>query len=270
MYTTGRKSSRSSGSSSNGWTFRRQPKREQPADFVLPEIEPYYPNRLRNRIIFGVVLLVLVVAAVSVGVVLFKSDSDKAVSVQNRTVAGNETPSVRSIVDQFLAGLPDYSLKLAENDMDSPQAKALSWLQDDPQYNDYSHVYRLNQRYALAVFYYSTNGASMSSPSGEGGSDPVIGSTPPPDRWLLGQQMPTIGWNNTDKWLTDDNECTWYMNDYGYERCGADSRLRLLDLFENNVGGSIPTEVELLTDLEQILLGTPGASDIRGTIPTEM
>jgi hypothetical protein len=220
-------------------------------------------------------LLIAVVVALSVGVAVFKSDSDK-VSVQNTTFVGNETteptaaPSVLSIVDQFLAGLPAYSLELAENDDGSPQAKALSWLQDDPQYNDYRHVHRLNQRYALAVFYYSTIGASISSSSGEGGSHPVIGSTPPPDRWLLGQQMPTIGWNNTDGWLTDDNECTWYMNDYGYERCGADSRLRLLDLFENNVGGSIPTEVELLTDLEQILLGTPGASDISGTIPTEM
>jgi hypothetical protein len=226
----------------------------------------------------AVVLLIVVVVAVSVGVVLFKSNGDKAVSLQNRTVAGNETmpspvtstterptaaPTVLSIVDQFLAGLPDYSLYMAENDMDSPQAKALSWLQDDPQYNDYRHVHRLNQRYALAVFYYSTNVPPISSYSGEGAADPN-------NRWLAGQQVPTIEWNNTDKWLTDDNECTWYMNDYGYNRCAADSRLRLLDLFENNVGGSIPTEVELLTDLEQILLGSRGASDIRGTIPTEM
>jgi hypothetical protein len=300
MSTTGRNSHTSRNSSNGWWSFRhRQPKEPEAADLVFPEIAPYYPNRLRNRVILGIVL-VLVVVAVAVGVVLSKNgsgDGDKAVSVENRTVTANETavpssspdndqrptarspapgtrrpsrplspvteqptddqtldptvfptttqptpegpmaaPSVPSVVDQFLIGLPAYSIDLAESDADSPQAKALAWLENDPLYNDYQNVYRLNQRYALAVLYYSTNGTS---------------------------------WDTSTGWMSDDNECTWYMDDedLGDDHCGADSRLTMLDLYGNGLEGSIPTEVELLTDLEEISLAEEGIS---GTIPTEL
>jgi hypothetical protein len=95
-------------------------------DLGFPEIPPYYPNRLRNRIILGIVLVVVIVG-VTVGVVLSKKgggdDDDK-----NRTIAVNETtalpisterptgaPSTESIVNQFLSGLPAYSIDLAES-----------------------------------------------------------------------------------------------------------------------------------------------------------
>jgi hypothetical protein len=254
----GRQSNTSRSSGNGWWIFRRQPKEPEAAeDLGLPEIEPYYPNRLRNRIILGIVLVVVIVA-VAVGVVLSKNgsdddDDDKAVSVpgENRTVARNETtatattlterptaaPSMVSIVDQFLAGLPAYSLDLAENDPDSVQAKALAWLDSDPQYHDYRHVYRLNQRYALAVLYHSTNGYS---------------------------------WENRTGWLSKDNECEWYINDanFGEAACGTDSRLTLLDLYDNDLVGLLPAEVELLTDLKQMLLGPDNG--INGTIPNEM
>jgi hypothetical protein len=235
---------------------RRQPKEPEAwEDLGFPEIPPYYPNRLRNRVILGIVLLVIVVAAVAVGVVLSKNnDGGQAVLVENTTVAGNKTsapsappamstkrpsaaPSVPSVVNQFLDSLPAYSTDLAESDADSPQAKALAWLENDPQYNDYE-LHRLNQRYSLAVLYYSTNGES---------------------------------WNNTDGWLSDDNECTWYQYDgYGPEddkSCLAGSRLAVLKLVDNDLDGSIPTELELLTDLEYMIVSVLSVS---GTIHSEL
>jgi hypothetical protein len=294
MSTTGRNSHTSRNSGNAWWTIRRQPKQPEAAeDLGLPEIAPYYPNRLRNRIILGIVLVVVVVA-VAVGVVLSKNGSgDKVVSAENRTVTSNETstpspaPATRrpsrpsssptldptvstespaltnapslvtgiptttqptvpaeqvtdnptlptqSVVNQFLNGLPAYSTDLAESDADSAQAKALAWLQEDPLYVEYQNVYRLNQRYALAVFYHTANRTS---------------------------------------WLSNDNECTWYSYDYHFVgACGADSRLTMLDLHDSGWEGSIPTEVELLTDLERISLGEFDAStSFSGTIPTEM
>jgi hypothetical protein len=247
----------------------------------FPEIAPYYPNRLRNRVILGI-FLVVVVVGVSVGVVLSKNGDGDANAGEGRTIASNETtaanetrapssspvtlterptagptslalterptaaPSTTSIVDQFLASLPAYSTDLAESDPDSPQAKALRWLENDPQYYNYRRVYRLNQRYAMAVLYYSTSGDS---------------------------------WNYTTGWLSNDNECSWYLDWYwetyygdlsGSGGCGADSRLTVLALPSNNMLGSIPTEVELLTDLERFFLGDPELGEISGTIPTEM
>jgi hypothetical protein len=270
MSTTGR-NSHTSRNSHGWWPFRRQPKEPEAAeDLGLPEIAPYCPDRLRNRVILGIVLVVVVVA-VAVGVVLSKNgDGDEVALVENRTVAANETsasssspatlterptaspssspatlterptasPSTTSIVDEFLNNLPAYSMNLAENDASSPQAKALTWLENDPQYNDYKRVYRLNQRYAMAVLYYSTNGTYWSSNRG---------------------------------WLSDDNECTWYhFNDPGTDddnSCVEASRLAFLDLFPNDLDGTIPTELELLTDLEYLTLR---GNILSGKIPSAL
>jgi hypothetical protein len=209
-------------------------------DLVLEEIGRNNPRLgARRKWILAVVALVVIAGGVSVGVVLSQSgDNQITARPTSPPTAALFVPSV--IVNQFLSGLPPYSINLAESDANSPQAKALAWLENDPQYHDYRRVYRLNQRYALAVFYYSMNGDS---------------------------------WENRTGWLSDDNECTWYMEDDGDDHCGADSRLTLLDLFDNDLEGSIPTEVELLTDLtERFVLGDYDASTSRisGTIPTEM
>jgi hypothetical protein len=248
----------SSDSSNGGWTLHRQPK-EPEADLGLSEIAP---NRLQNRILLGIALVVLVVA-VLVGVVLSKSgggSDDKVVLVENRTIAVNETSAPSSspvttteqptaapsvpISDQFLNGLPAYSINLAENDADSAQAKALAWLKNDPQYHYYGHVYRLNQRYALAVFYYSTN-----------------------DYYYYYHGDP---WWNNSEWLSNDNECTWYQyNDDGTEddnSCTESSRLSALSIW-GSMAGSIPAELELLTDVEYMRLS---GELLSGTIPSEL
>jgi hypothetical protein len=58
---------------------KRQPKQESAQDIVLEPIEPYYPQRCRNRLIAAGVALVIVavVVAVVVGVVVSKGGDDK-------------------------------------------------------------------------------------------------------------------------------------------------------------------------------------------------
>jgi hypothetical protein len=143
-------------------------------------------------------------------------------------------PTSPSVVDQFLSGLPAYSIDLASTNSGSPQAKALEWLKKDPRYDEYLYAYRLNQRYALAVLYYSTNG----------------------DSWL----------NNTG-WLSNDTECSWYSSRYNDKICAEASRVSFLNLDSNRLDGTIPTELELLTDLEEMFFTELSLS---GTIHSEL
>jgi hypothetical protein len=144
-----------------------------------------------------------------------------------------------SSVNEFMNGLPSYSKELASNNASFPQAQAWTWLQGDPQYNEYE-LYRLYQRYTLAVLYYSTNGDS---------------------------------WNYTRGWMSNTSECSWYQfDDSGPQddkSCVEASRLSFLDLGGNVLDGTIPTELELLTDLEYISLGLMGDA-LSGKIHSEL
>jgi guanyl-specific ribonuclease Sa len=216
-------------------------------------------NSTKNRCNWVAFLAVLVVVLVAVSVtlgVLFgldaKSNSSAAVSFTPHsslspslapTTSARPTISAApssSVVNEFLSGLPPYSKKLASTNASSPQAKALDWLQKDPLYNEYQNVYRLNQRYAMAVFYYSTNGDS---------------------------------WKNNSGWLSNASECEWYR-EYHVEgteddnSCVEASRLSFLDWDVDGLDGSLPTELELLTDLDYIHL--LNGEFLSGTIHSEL
>jgi hypothetical protein len=149
-------------------------------------------------------------------------------SRDNKDVVG---PPIATMYE-FITGLPLYSLQLAHSNSSSPQAKALAWIMNDARYP----LYRLNQRYALAALYYSTNGDS---------------------------------WVENFNWLSKDNECEWYLGSSGdsFGGCDEGSRLSKLYFFSNNMDGAIPAELELLTNLEQMKLID---RSIDGTIPTEL
>jgi hypothetical protein len=218
-----------------GW---RKPKEPEARNIVIDVAEPDFISDVTKRRILAAVIVVVLVVAVTVGVVLSKNGDESKEPMPSPTLTESPTaaPSAASIVDQFLNGLPAYSVSLAENDTASPQANALRWLRDDPQYNEYQDVHRLNQRYALAVLFYSTNGES---------------------------------WNNTDGWLSDDNECEWYAASWPSfdDVCGENSRLLVLSMFDNDLVGYLPTELEMLADLEKMYLTRDNLS---GTIHSEL
>jgi hypothetical protein len=175
-------------------------------------------NQWRPRVLLAVSALVVVSVALGVTFGLTANkNSPPALSLSSAPTS--------SVVNEFLDGLPTYSLELASTNVSSPQAKALTWLRADPQYNEYD-LYRLYQRYALAVLYFSTNATY---------------------------------WNNNRGWLLNDNKCSWYQYNNSHDRdddnfCVKASRLSVLDLGENNLDGTIPTELELLTDVEYMYL----------------
>jgi len=130
----------------------------------------------------------------------------------------------------FLSLLPAHTTQSIRSNSNSPQAKALRWLESSPEFN-LSDPVDLLQPFALATFYYST-----------GGGD----------------------WSNKDGWLDQSvSPCSWYST--SRSPCNNLTQLTQLFLDDNNLYGPIPPEIGLLTDLIAVSLDF---NDLTGPIPT--
>ena len=141
----------------------------------------------------------------------------------------------------------------------SPQYKALSWLSADPsrQHNTTALV----QRYALATLYFSTHAKYLptthqskknAQKRGFGGNE-----------WGV-QEGEVEGWKKQFNFLSHDlNECQW-NDDGGVRQCNAKGEITDISLW-NNLVGTIPAEIGLLTNLQVLYLAR---NRLMGTIPT--
>jgi Leucine-rich repeat (LRR) protein len=118
----------------------------------------------------------------------------------------------------------------------TPQNRAVNWLANNTNLDSYSDKRKI-QRYTLGVLYYSTNGDS---------------------------------WRNNNGWLTDANECNWSNGADGLfcDENGAIFELDLYDGSGNNLVGTIPIELTLLSDSVASL--ALGDNSLMGTIPSEV
>jgi hypothetical protein len=97
----------------------------------------------------------------------------------------------------------------------TPQNNALNWLaNNNTNLDSYSNAKKI-QRYALATLFFSTNGAS---------------------------------WNDNSTWMSDEDECLWYNS--GLSVC-TNGSVEVLDLLSNNLVGTIPNELALLTNMSE-------------------
>ncbi len=92
-----------------------------------------------------------------------------------------------------------------------------------------SHLTKRQERYILAVFYFTTEGSE---------------------------------WSKSNRWLTSASHCRWY----GIS-CDLDGRTKLIQENENNLQGSIPTEITSLSALTSLSVYDNG---LMGTIPVEI
>ena len=100
---------------------------------------------------------------------------------------------------------------------DSSQGKALDWLLNDGT-NACDGGSKMMQRYVLAVFYFSTMGES---------------------------------WDMSTGWLSSDDPCTTW---YGVG-CGSFSgKIDVLDLDQNGIQGTLPSELSSLESLTMLKL----------------
>lgn len=137
-------------------------------------------------------------------------------------------PTLDPVIESFRTSLPVYTIESSLQDPTSPQSKALSWLANNTNLEEYNDI-RLTQRFVLATLYYSTNG----------------------DRWT-----------NNDGWLSDADECTW-SNDDDFACTGQ--ILSYIVLNDRSLSGTLPQEIGMLTLLVELSLD---GNQLVGNIPT--
>lgn len=150
----------------------------------------------------------------------------------------DNTAMIFNFIDSIRLGPLPLNLGTLSDDIVTPEEQAVLWLaQDDPLGLSSSDESRLTQRYALAVLFYSTNGDS---------------------------------WFQRTGWLEGMDECLWlgvFCNagnvvGLGTDAIGAPTRSLLEG---NNVAGSIPPDIGLLTNLQYLDLSSNGG--LTGSIP---
>ena len=229
----------------------------------LPEAVEYSRTRRKKitpemSMAFSCGLCVLILGIVLL--VVYLASSSKSANTTGRIA--NETtmaPTFAPVENKLLMLLSNETIQKLRYD-DSPQTRAVQWMKEDPNLEDYSEG-RLVQRFALATLYFSTGGDT---------------------------------WYNMTHWLsTDIHECFWFagsnphMWGYGgeedplYEVSSAMRPCRNMSnvyddeggkyehiwLSQNNLEGSIPRELYLLTSLRSIsILG----NKLEGTLSTSI
>jgi Leucine-rich repeat (LRR) protein len=118
----------------------------------------------------------------------------------------------------------------------TPQYDAFNWLANDPNVTTLPGE-KLIQRYSLATFYYSTNGGN---------------------------------WTSSQGWLTEEDECAWFTRSTRIPVCDDGGVFQNLDLGFNEVGGSIPAELALLSNLLRVGLSGGTTQRISGPLPVEL
>ena len=120
--------------------------------------------------------------------------------------------------------------------VNTPQYSSLEWLANNADYESYSDD-QLIQRFALATLYFSTAGGR---------------------------------WRKNDLWLSDTDECAWYSGSSS-ATCDPNGSFIRLHLNLNNVGGTLPSDIALLSNLIEIDFSTSGSqASLSGAIPTEL
>jgi hypothetical protein len=184
----------------------------------------------------GVIALIIVILAFS-----------------NNTGEKNHKGRIKKMTKQIVnAGITDASQLSTSG---TAQYHALRWLANvDPARLSPSDPNML-QRYALAVVFYSTS-ASMDH------IDPIS------------------GWRKQDGWLTGSGFCSWYGIECQMQLGASDADataaithydanapVTALNLTDNRVVGTLPSEFTALTSLIQLDLSK---NEIQGTLPKEM
>jgi hypothetical protein len=214
------------------------------------------PNRRKQRwIVGGYMILALAILGIVLGVTLGKKSSPSPTpeaAAPTPNPTSERFASLKTSIESV-----SFDGGAALSDPLSPQYKALAWLDGNEKLEEYS-MRKAIQRYTLAVFYYSTSGEN---------------------------------WTESGGWLTDEDECTWFSHANNPVCDESDVFLQLI-LYDNNLVGSLPSELALLSDSllslgfkDDMLTGTLATelgllinveffqfynTDLSGTIPTEL
>eukprot|EP00980_Cylindrotheca_fusiformis_P007639 scaffold1605_cov141-Cylindrotheca_fusiformis.AAC.2 len=145
--------------------------------------------------------------------------------------------SLDSIRESFISLWP--SLEEAFGDSLSPQYLAFQWLLTNSGIISFTEKKRI-QRFVLAVFYFATNGDQ---------------------------------WDQSDLWLTEEDECNWYSSNIFRARCNEEGDFNNLELYHNGISGTLPPELALLSSSLiriDIVQEAESRSVLTGQLPSEL
>jgi hypothetical protein len=129
--------------------------------------------------------------------------------------APTSTPSPQEILKELQSLLIPVSFDngTALQEQSTPQNNALNWLANNNTKLDSYPAAKKIQRYTLATLFFSTNGTN---------------------------------WTSNKNWMSDEDECGWYN---GFATLCTSGSVDTLDLEANNLIGTIPNELALLSNL---------------------
>ena len=139
--------------------------------------------------------------------------------------------------------LPLYTKQTICNDDSSPQADALVWLKDHPEYRNMSET-RKSQLFSLATFCFSTGGPS----------EPDVYNG---NQWKSPKEI-CQGWLSRDK-----HECKWD----GIKCTETESLVQIIDMENRVLRGTIPPEISMLQNLTALVLRV---NFLVGSIPSQL
>ena len=158
----------------------------------------------------------------------------------------DENERIAAILRVLLAATNSSSL----TDITTPQGLATFWILDQDEFQACPDDPKLVQRWSLAVMYYSTGGDFWAECFDGDVNCGIVDQTRPE-------------FDGADPFLAPVNECTW-----AGITCNPTALCVTRIEFElNNLAGTIPTELGLLTDL--VFLGMEQGTTT-GTIPSEL
>lgn len=184
----------------------------------------------------------------------------KAPSLSPTTAAPTITLPTQSPTALFTSAQEELVNTLTSVSMDSnlkqritrgsPQFRAVQWLADDPFLAAYSDN-RILQRWAVATFYFSTNGDSWQTDDNE-------------NQAIARQREQQY---NQNPWMIPTtNECWWFTS-HDEAICDGKGQLETLSLNGIGLKGRLPRELGFLTMLKHISLPN---NRIGGSMPSEL
>mmetsp|Transcript_2848 Transcript_2848/g.7827 ORF Transcript_2848/g.7827 Transcript_2848/m.7827 type:complete len:763 (+) Transcript_2848:120-2408(+) len=170
-------------------------------------------------------------------------------------------PSLDLIMDSFTQFTFDEAMDLllergalsSENDLmmnlDSPQYYATAWISQDPNFYGYTQD-RLVQRWTLAIIAKSL--------------DSTIGvENPLKHRKLQNEKSDFLR-----GWLSYTDECTWFSSSAEPSPCDQDGMYQIVDLHDMSLLGTLPSELAMLSNSLQHL--NLDGNELTGSIPKEL
>lgn len=181
---------------------------------AIPE-DPEEKKRIRRRYRLRWAAIWLVAGAI-VGIVLGSAFGTNKSNGNGSTT--EPEPSKEFLELKELVTSVSFDNGTSLDDTESPQYKALTWLEGNANLDTYPDWKRI-QRYALGALYYST------------GADE---------------------WTHNGGWLTDIDECDWYSQAEELETplsvCTENGTYSAIIMEKNNMQGTIPLELVLLSN----------------------